>query len=114
MAVEGVGASGASYGAIMTTADGGATWSTSDKSQAVSMMGAKMTSKTEAWGAGGTPQQTGAFFQTTDLVNWDMATTDPADRIGEMTSIDFDGNGDPWGTGMRTNQASCIVHAKSA
>jgi hypothetical protein len=114
MAVEGVGASGASYGAIMTTADGGATWSTSDKSQAVSMMGAKMTSKTEAWGAGGTPQQTGAFFQTTDLVNWDMATTDPADRIGEMTSIDFDGNGDPWGTGMRINQASCIVHAKSA
>ena len=115
MAVEGADASGAVFGAIMTTSDGGANWATTDTSMSMAMMGAKMRSATEAWGAGSSSEALGAFFQTTDGgATWDQATTDPNDKIAEMTAIDFDGNGDAWGTGMKRTQNSCIVHAVSS
>lgn len=113
MAVEGT-KDGVDFGAVMLTSDGGATWTTSDTTMAGSMMNVKMTGDSEVWSAGATAAQVGAYFQTTDLENWDAAATDPSDLIAFMTSIEFDGNGNLWGTGIKRTQLACIVKGEVA
>ena len=112
MAVEGTNINGVAFGRIMITSDGGANWAMGDMASA-SMMGVKMVSKTEVWGAGATENMVGALFQTTDGgATWDSASTEPSDLVALITSIDFDGNGDAWGTGMKRTQISCVIHGQ--
>jgi hypothetical protein len=63
---------------IITTQDGGATWTRySDQSGGVSLMAVRMTGPTEAFVAGG--GDVGRMWHTTDLVNWSATTTDLQD-----------------------------------
>jgi len=111
MAVEGTN-EGGEFGAIMITNDGGETWTTSDSTMSASMMGVKMSSTTHVWGAGASPAMVGGYFLTTDGKTWDSSFTDPSDMIALITSVDFDGNDDPWGAGMKRTQISCIIHGE--
>ena len=73
---------------VMTTTDGGSTWTEFlVDTKSTSLMAAKMVSTTEAWVAGG--GDTGRMWHSTDLSNWEENTVDAGDAVS-LTDFDID------------------------
>ena len=62
---------------ILSTSDGGATWTTFSTDEPSTVMPVRMVGKTEVWAAGG--DATGQMWHTTDLKSWDKQSTKVAD-----------------------------------
>mmetsp|Transcript_19431 Transcript_19431/g.23136 ORF Transcript_19431/g.23136 Transcript_19431/m.23136 type:complete len:385 (-) Transcript_19431:110-1264(-) len=93
---------------IVTTQDGGATWTRfTDPSGGVSLMAVRMTGPTEAYVSGG--GDVGRMWHTADLVNWNDMTTDISDAV-EIFSFALTGDSSvAYATGVLRSQLCSIL-----
>jgi hypothetical protein len=102
-AMEGLGAP-----RIMSTMDGGATWTTfEDPSGGSSLMTARMTGATEAWVAGG--GDVGRVWHSTDLVNWDAYETSSSDAVSIVAFAMGDNGKTAFATGVLKTQICSVL-----